>query len=336
MTTILRYAKLGEEATFREDPTPATDVTFDIASSSLDAPSDSEIVFEGGLSRGVHRHVPGFYTPSGNLITLVDVHSIGWLLKWALGGYVFTADTPSLGTNTHELFVQEGLLVPTFNTRIGKDVFEHEFRGCAAGSLSLETSDGLVQATVDIMAAEDRSSAAGLDTRDNILAVLTSPKRMTFADLSLTVAGGDESAKIQSLTWNYANNVDAGAGRGFGSRHPQRMPAAARDVTFDMTVWYDGTAHLERVWGAAGGVVPGGSTEQALVITMDGGADGSLELNMPRTVFNAVQQQPSGRSRIEQSIIGRAYLESVARADLTNVRTEVLATLENAVAQMTS
>ena len=283
---ILRYLKLAEEDSFAETPSPSPQVTLDIASATIDVPTDTQDIWEGGIGRGPRTHRPGFYSVSGNAVVAADVHSLGWLLRWALGGYVFTADEPEVGTNLHEFYGSRDIELPSFVAWLGKDIWEQVVRGCMATQLLVEVSDGYAQVTLDVLAARDAKGT--LD--QEVLEQLPLAPPMTFPDVQLWVGGTDpgdeESAKIQSLQLTINNNGDANAARGLGSRFPRRkIPAGQRQTTFQFTTYYDSTAHIERVWGDEAGPSDDGSTELPLRIGASSGDDGSLTIDLPRVIF---------------------------------------------------
>lgn len=331
MPKILRYAGFAPETTFDEDPAPAAQFHVDIASATLDAPSDTELLYEGGLGRGVRTHRPGFYAPSGNVVHATDIATIGWLLKWALGGYTHTDDTAGTGFHIHELFGVDERILDSFATRLGKDNFEHVFSGCVINELQIEVEDSFVQATADISAARD--AKASLQAVADLL--LPDEYPLAFHETTAQLGGVDESAKVKSLTLTISNNLDTEAGRGLGSRHPHRIPAAGRDVTGEVSLWYGDTDELERFWGGTDGPAVDGTTEVPLVVSLDAGTDGSLDINLPRTIYTTVQQQPSGRSEITQSGSLRALTDEIVLDDgITSVDSELLATVSNNQVEM--
>ena len=89
-----RYLGLGEETTFGTG-VPAT-FFLDFLSSSLEAPSEPLIFYEGAGGRGQAISVPGPYIPSGDIEVGVDVVDALHLFKWALGRYGIegTDDSP--------------------------------------------------------------------------------------------------------------------------------------------------------------------------------------------------------------------------------------------------
>lgn len=327
---VLRYAGFAEESEYAEDPSPTPDVYADIASSSLDVPSDTEIEYEGGLTRGSRLHRPGFYVPSGNVVYAETIDTLMRPLRWTLGGYTFTADGgQGENHNLHEMYAEESAFtVPTFATRIGKDVFEHLFRGCAVNSFQLDVEDGFVQTTLDLVTSRDEKGSLNPDAIDG----LASAPPFVFHEVTASLDGVDESAKIRSLTLSIENSADPDAGRSLGSRWTRRVAVGQRTVTLEMSVWYDSTEHIERVWGGQDGPSTEGSSELPVVVTLDAGEDGIATLTFPRVVWTAVSTQPSGQSRIEQTINAKAYLETQTLNDgVTEVYSEILAAVENKI-----
>lgn len=332
MSKILRYAKFAEEAAFDlAAAAPAPQFTVDIASATLDVPADTQAMWEGGIGRGPRSHRPGYYSLSGNVVHAADVHTLGWWLRWGLGGYVFTADDPVAGTNQHEAYGSTDTALPSFAAWLGKDVWEQVVRGCMVSQLQLAVSDGYAQLTVEILGAKDAKGA--LD--ETVLSRLPLPPPITFPQVRFWVGGtasGDERSKnITNLTLTINNNGDGPAGRGLGSRFPQRkIPAGQRDTQVQFTTWYDSTEHIERVWGDPAGPSDDGSTELPLRIVADSDIDGGLTINLPRVVFGQVQTQPSGRARIDQQVTATALLDTVTLWDgVTDVESEIVARLEN-------
>ena len=91
MPDILRYLGLKEESSFNPGTPPASEIHLDIASATLDSPTEAQMIYDGGMGRAPKLHRPGFYNPTGNIVYAFDIKTIAFLLKWALGGYAFTA-----------------------------------------------------------------------------------------------------------------------------------------------------------------------------------------------------------------------------------------------------
>lgn len=307
----------------------------DIASSSLDVPSDTNIVYEGGARRTARLYRPGFYAPAGNVVYGLDIKTIGWLLKWALGSYAFTSTGGTGSLHLHEIYGTEDVLLPSFCARVGKDLFEHVFSGCVLNSLEINVGDALCMATADIMAQKD--SKAALQT-----GALLFPGEYPLAFHEVTaylIGTPDEniSAKVKEMTLTINNNAAADQGRHIGSRHPGRIPVNDRETTLSLTLFNEDTDMLELLWGGATGPSACGSTEYGLRLVFDTAPcenHGKLTVTMPRVINTATTQQPSGRSEMNQGVEVRALMDTLTLNNATEVEGEILCSLENAQGDM--
>jgi len=324
MGTVRRYAGFTEEQNF--NPAIPHDAKFhiEIASAGLDEPDNPNVEFESGLYRGRRELRPGYYSASGNIIFPINVRAIGYFLKWALGNYVFTDG--GAGTNTHEIYGKEDTALPSFTARIGKDHFEHIFTGTTINSLQLEIGGDWLLCTVDCIAAKSH--------KDDLKAIadlsLFTENKLTFVAAGVTFGGTPYNCKIQNMTINISNNVDVAKGKGVGTRYPCRLPIGARNVDLSGVLHYLDTSEYEKYWGQATGIGDDGPSDEAIVVTIDGGDDGSLQLNFPKVQYTKIGAPPSGRAPIDQAFSGYAIVDTVTLADeVTEVETELLATLEN-------
>lgn len=80
---VLRYLGIGKEAYYGVEATPV--IFFDIASGSLDSPSEPFITYEGGIGRMPTRVIPGPYVPSGGAEVGADVTRLAYLFALLLG-----------------------------------------------------------------------------------------------------------------------------------------------------------------------------------------------------------------------------------------------------------
>jgi hypothetical protein len=323
MTEPRRYAGFAEEATFNPAVAPEAVFHIDIASASLDVPSDPNLHFEGGMSRGRKIIRPGYYVPAGNIVYAIDIRSIGYFFKWALGLYKFTEGE---GTNTHEIYPTEDIVLPSYTVRLGKDNFEHVFRGCIMNGLELKIEDNFIFATLDNIGAKDTKA-----TLKEISALsLFNENNLTFIDASLALGNAvNYNCKIKGLTLSITNGANAEAGKGIGSRHPCRIPVGNRNIDIKGNLWFEDSTEYAKFWGAAGGVSATGSISELMIITIDSGADGSMELKIPALVYTDLKTPPSGRGEIVQAFSGIALIDTIALADDTEIEAELLVTIEN-------
>jgi len=330
----LRYFGFAEESDYGESSPPEATIIVDQASSGLDTPADTQLLYEGGLTRGIRTHRPGFYAPTGNIVYAWDIGTIGWLLKWALGGYVFTSAGGEGGLNLHELYGSEESIMKSFCARLGKDVLEHIFSGCAINSLELVADADFCNATVDVIAAKD--AKGNIKTIAAVKALLPVGYPLAYHELSVERIGdSDISTRIKSLTLSIGNNLDAMSGKTMAHRHPQRAIAGARDITLSMDVFYEDLDMLELLWGDAAGPAATGSTEYGLQLEFNSEAHGTLTIQLPKLINTQVQQQPSGRDEIVQSLAGRSMVGEVTLKDgSTKIETDIYCKLENVESNM--
>lgn len=311
--TVRRYVGLAGEAEYGESPPPEAKVHLDITSATLDPPSDTQMFYGGGLQRSARLSRPGFYSPEGDIVYACDVNSVGYLLAWALGGYLYRdGDGDEADQNRHEIWGTGENVLPSFCARVGKDHFEHVFSGCVVGSLELSVEDEFVQVTASINAKKDRK--ADLKAIQDLLLPEAYPLAFYEVQAEKKKKGADWediSAKVKSLTINVDNNTDADAGRSLGSRHPQRIMAGERETTISKPMFYEGSGPLAELWGQDGEVGPDGPEPFELRLTFDAGEYGRLILYFPRVIYSEVQQQPSERDEITQETEARALLGDV-------------------------
>lgn len=325
MTEPRRYAGFCEEQNFNPASAPEATFHIDIASASLDTPSDPNLHFEGGMSRGRKIIRPGYYAPAGNIVYPIDIRSIGYFLKWALGLYKFTDGGE--GTNTHEIYPSEDTVLPSYTVRLGKDIFEHIFRGCVMNGLEIVIGDDFIFATLDNIGARDTKTAL------KAIADLTlfNEHHLSFIDASLALgASVDYNCKIKDMTISITNGASAEAGKGIGQRHPCRIPVGARNIDIKGNLWFEDSLEYAKFWGGSAGVSANGSTTEAMIVTIDSGVDGSMELKFPALMYTDLKTPPSGRAEIVQAFSGVALIDAITLDDeVTEIEAELLATILN-------
>ena len=340
MVQRLRYFGSVKEATFNESTPPVATAHVDIASASLDAPSEPDIIYAGGLQRTAATRRPGFYAPAGNIVYAFDIDSIGEFLRYALGGYVFTVDVPEVGLNTHEFYGDASATLPSFVARLGKDIladgtnFEHVFSGCTLSQIQVAVSDALAEATLDVQAAQD--------SRADILAItdllLPTSYPLAFHEMTATLDGVDKSTLIKSAEFTINNNAASADGRSIGSRFPRRIPVGERATTFSIELFWDAILQLQKFWGGNDGPITGpNNVEFPVVFTYNAGDDGGafgqdrlMVVTLPAAWYMSAPIQPSGRDEATQTLTGQGLLADQLLLDtVTTVETEVYITLVN-------
>jgi len=324
---IRRYCGIVEELEFGEQPAPDPVVHLDITSAGLDVPSDTNIIYEGGARRSARLYRPGFYAPEGDIVYGLDIRTIGWFLKWALGNYKFNAQGGS--KNLHEFYGTHNVRLPSFCARVGKDLFEHIFSGCIINSLEINVGDALCVATANVIAKKDAKGA--IESGE-----LSFPEEypLAFHEVTAYLNSGEISAKVKELTLTINNNATAADGRHIGSRHPGQVPVGDRETTLSLELFYEDTDMLEKFWGGSTGPAKSGSDEFSMKLELDAGDYGKLEIDLPKLVNVTAEQQPSNRDEIVQSVEARAFIDTVELDGGEEVETEILCSLENEQAEM--
>jgi len=260
-------------------------------------------------------HRPGFYSPSGNIVYAFDISTIRRLLKWALGGYVFTE-----GEGLHEIYASDNTDLPSFTARLGKDLFEHVFAGCKINSLEISVEDSFCQATAELMSVRD---SKGVLKQQHEL-ILPDDYPLAFYDVTMNLDGSDISSQVKSFTLSISNGIDAAAGRSIGSRYPRKLLAAEREITLSSSMFFEDTSQLERFWGGSLGPSETGSQEYSLEFSFDAGGGKGMVIKLPRVIHTSVNIQPSGRDELVQEISAKAYMGSMYLNDsITPITTDM-------------
>lgn len=340
MADILRYAEITEEPSFAPaTPLPAGNtksIYIDPSTLGLDAPSEADAKVESSFGRAAVSKYAGFYNPSGAYSYQIDVRTIPAFLKFALGGYAFTAGTggPPIAPNIHESWGSNLRTLPSHQARLGKDVFEHLFQGVIIDTLTLSVEDATTSAEMDSSAAIDLDGG-GLQNGVAVFTRLPVERKIPFHQVAVTIEGVLQARKMKNLEVAIANNVDAEAGRYLGSRYPGRIPANEREVTLSMEMDASDKAQLERYWGSTTGPTISGSVEFPVELQFSGGpnADGVeqiLVVQIPKAFYTTVENQPEGRDEMVNSVEA-SCLQGVITLDdgTTEVQTDIYTKVNN-------
>jgi hypothetical protein len=326
---IFRYAGLCEEATFAETPAPDAMFYIDEMAASLDAAQDSQIFYEGGRGRGINFSRPGYYKCGGDIEYAFDIRSIGFFLKWMLGGYAFTAGT----LNRHELYGQDDSSLPSFCARLGKDRldddqnFEHGFMGCVIDSMEISVEADWTLCKMGIKAAKDFRADIKSNVEVSGLSAVEFP--MVFHEVKVYRNNAEISANVKKLNLKIENNVNVDGGRSLGYRYARRLRAQARNITIGLDYFYEDIDVLKLLWGDDEGPSDSGPTEFPLVLTFAYVGGGQMDIIFPRFVHEKVPIQTSKRDEVNITAEGRALMDTVELNDESEVRTDIFVTLQN-------
>lgn len=323
-TTILRYAGFGKEDIFGD----ATEAEFHVnqASTSLEPPGGSDIVVPSGLGRMVRLKRPGYYAPAGGIEYPIDIDTVLLPLKWALNGYDFTAGGVG-DPNTHEVFGNELTELESFTARLGKDHYEHVYTGCVLNTLALSASDGLATAAMGILAHHDEP-----DTIKDIETLLLPEKYpLAYHEVTACIADDDESSALATrVTLNIGNNINVGAARVLGHRHPYKFRAGKRDITATITLYFESLDMMELFWGNATGPVGYEATVVPFELDFVYSATRHMNIKIPSAYIDSIKSAPRGVESLTQEITLHTLMtEDVPLLDLSTVNTDILVTILN-------
>jgi len=328
--SIIRYLGIGIEGETDDygDDIPAM-VHVDITDADLDTPDDALLNYEGGMGRSLRTVRTGPYIPNGSISYALDINTIAYLLYLALG-YGEEVDPDSYDYK-YIFKNQQDIRMPGATFHVAKDQFIHSFLGSVVNELSISVDDGFVEGTIDVISQKDKDN--GVPEDDLTMLDLPDEYPLAFHEVNFKMAdAGSETANVdvESLDLTISNNIDDDAGIILGDRFPKYMIAQELDISIDIDISFNNTDELYDFWGVDSDTADGPTacdtpTEKEIEIIMEACDDyGELNINLPRAIIENVDQQPSGRDRLVQTVNITSLLDTSAEAEL-------IATLENNV-----
>src|SRR5699024_607346 len=297
---LKRYFGFSEETTFGK--ASAAKEYIDPESVELDPSGEQAIIFEGA-SRMDRLVAPGHYRSEGSVSFPVDLDTIGYFLKWVLGGYdvkgTSSGETGTKAPYTHTFTPSMDNLLPSFTARVGKDIFEHVFTSCVLSSLSLELEDGFLMANADILGGKDETATLKKDVK------FTDGEVFAPHEVTISMGGQDESTTIQSFSLNIENGADMEAGHTIGTRFPRLAFRGAMLVELEVNLLFFDTKHIETFWGQAKGPIEEGELKD---IDTQINIGDNFTIDIPSAIISEIEQPLGGREHIEQTATLRGLL----------------------------
>lgn len=219
------------------------------------------------------------------------------------------------GQYAHTITSQSGIVMPTSTIRLGKDAGEHIFTACALGQFEL-TLERNGQARLSVTASGGEDSWGDLKSMSNLLIPPESwipfhGAQFKYADKDGTLS--DISAAVDSITITGNNNLDAEGGLGLNSQYPQKIYCGQLDLSMELKLKFENIDHKKDFWGDASDSTPygpqGATIEKKSELTLAAGDWGDTKITLPRSRITSVPLQPSGRSRIEQTVSLKSLLD---------------------------
>ena len=329
---INRYVGILEEASFgvvddAASPLTAYDLTSGLTSVDLDAPKDPNIALPT-VERFPTRHIPGYYSASGSIEYAIDVNTIGWFLKWGLGGYKYTVGAGQ-SPNVHEFWSGRAINPTTFTTRIGKDAFEHVMSGCAINKMSLGVDKDLATMKNDIIAQKDTKGTIRQPEDLNLIDSDIYP--LAFYNVGTTIDNHEVSSSVKKWTWDYDNGFKAEDGQGQGSRFPYFWLNRPGKITLAIQLFTnDVSDQLMEYWGDTTG--PNADKPQTnfeVVTVFDSDAFGQMTVTFPSCYYTEVPSSYKGADPMEPTLAVALEAAEVTLTDASQELTPVYIKLEN-------
>lgn len=215
------------------------------------------------------------------------------------------------GLYVHKIRPQGTVKLPSFTAYLGKDFMEQVFPGCAINTLSFTVERELAMVSLDVVGGEDQKETI----KDPEDLILMEEFPMPFHDINFEYGDYNDTlvaipCEVDSLSMEIANNADAEGGLGLNNRFPCDIYVGALDISLEMTLKYNDTQAKEDFWGGPTGPTES-PQEKACKITLDGGAYGSIILDLPRMIITSNPIQLSGRERGTQTLSIRALVDPI-------------------------
>jgi len=303
---VNRYLKMVKEEAFGTTPGSPDWKYLDISSTDISGPDGQADMYESVGARAPRLHAPGIYTLSGDFSIPVDVVNIGQILMGVFGCKETDEDTPSAGKNTHTFTpttkIRNGL--PSYTLAVGKDDFEHRFKGIVFEELSLELDNKFLIAGVSCVGKKDSKEALQEVDMSEFPAEILYAMHANFLRGDPGATLSDISAKIEDFNLNISNDVDIESGIPANSRFPERFFLQGLEVSVDLTLVFEDEDELEAFWGNASGPTEDDKiTEKELSFQfVEKEDEKELEINIPKAVMQSHSAPIDTRGRIEQTV----------------------------------
>lgn len=279
---VTRYFGFAKESTYGTVGTTFNYI--DAASAEIDPSGDNVVAYEGASGLD-YLFAAGNYEIGGSFEIPVDDVAIGYLFKWALG------DVTSTGTGsiTHTFFPKTNAVMDSFSVKVGKDVAEHIFLGCAVEKMKLVAkTNEIVTCEFDIVGAKDTKGAIASPSAYSMGNIFTG------ADVTMDIGG--TNVAVENLTLELNMNPDIKGSIALGSRFAKKVYRGALEAALSFELAFNDTTELERFWGSATGPT---NSVNGFAANINIGSN--LDIVIPSGVYTSLEQPLSGRDRIVQA-----------------------------------
>lgn len=317
-----RYFAFGDEALYGELAEDRI-MYMDLGKCGIDAAQGAYLDLPT-MERTANRTKKGFYSPSGSSEYAMDLLSLQYFLRYAMGGYNFVdnADDPD-EFNIHEIYQTSSRILPSFSAFVGKDTFEHQFSGLVIDKIGISVSDGLCNCSFDVIGKQDFRD----DLKNESEITKHEGYPLAFYEVRTYKDENDISPDITNWAWEHSNSGTAKQGQ--GSMFPSKIRANAAAPTLKIDMEFEDESLLQEYWGGANGPTP--KTDYFSLQSDFVDENGyMMNFKLPKCYLKNVPQTIEGSDVITQSLELGLLADVVTLNDeSTKVKTPLLANILN-------
>jgi hypothetical protein len=219
---------------------------------------------------------------------------------------------------TQYIYSGNNILLPSFTSFMGVDTIEHQISGCVINKMELAAEDDFLTLKFDMFGQTPTTSAIkayeDLSLNDDYPLAFYEVN-LHMRELGSTTPWGAAtkiSEDVKKLKTSIDNGVSDKDGLRLGSRFPGFLPAGERTPSMTFDYLYLDNQFIEMLWGSADGPLERtGSTEVEMMVEIDAGLYGNVEIWFPRVIVTGSPLKSKGRDPIIQDITVDAYQAAV-------------------------
>lgn len=321
----MRYLQFIKESEYgyTHENSPALTVE---GNCSLDVPDEPYIELPN-MQETNTTALKGYYVPDGDIEIGLDLQTAHVLLYYCLGGYTYDSTN-----KTHILYTKGGTELPSFTVcvgkenKVGKDGFEHIFRGVVVDSFSLDISEDLAMLKM--------TCKAKIDFMADIKEFVDIPDYypIAFYHLHAFLAGQDVSPDTNSYTLELNNNLAQDKGKGLGSMFPYYMPSDGKEINISTDIAFQGSKYLRMFWGATD-EEDNGPTEDVTFFDYKlkghDRAENEIEVICPKCYFKSISQNLDGKEAIVHNAGIEVLKGKVGLKNGSDINTSIVIYIKN-------
>lgn len=341
MSKIFRYFEFCEEAEAGvAETTP--EMSCDVQSLSPGIPENPELDYPGSMGRGKTLHRPGYYYTSPSVKLGTDLKIFSRLLYFVSGNRIVEnteGDAGAPDVSTEYIYVSDDTILPTFTGWFGIDIPDEDkgefiIPGIVLDKLELSVENEFIMLQSDMIGGAEAPGT--LKTKDEL--TLNDDYPLAFYEVNIHMRDKGSatpwgeatliSRDVKKFGFPIENSGSADDGQGLGSRHPYYIPVGERKVGLSFDYTYLTRKWYELMQGGTSPQATVGSTEFEMMVEVDAGDYGSVQIFFPRVIVTGGPVEAEGRSPVTQSVTIEAYQDTITvpTTPTQTVESEYLAT----------